>query len=382
MRKSACLLLMGCLAGTAAGQEELISYRRDAQISTGFSYQVFELGDRNFLTQVAFPTSVMIPLQSWLQVSVLNTPAWTRWEDRGRKHTLSGVSDTWIQANAVLLQERLLVHAGVGIPTGSTRLDSMQFALTKTLSQNFLRMALPVYGQRFCVSAGAITAFNLAEHSVLGIGVQHIRKAAYHPVRFVQNLQGGGRYILERQYDPGDETSIHAGIDHQAGDNTKFMLDCMATLYQRDLLDGGDTYASGGRIMIDAGVFHRIRDQYLYGHVVYRQKGKNEILQGLKLEEETLNTNQSQLEIDVVYKMIQLTNGSILLLGDSRSYGENELGSGKVTLYGGGVGANLQFGDDGEILFRMKFLAGSRESLDVRYNVRGFEVVMNIRAGL
>jgi hypothetical protein len=382
MRKVSCLLIVGLLIGTALGQEELISYRRNAQISTGFSYQLFELGNQNFLTQIAFPTSVMIPLKHWLQVNVLNSPAWTRWEDRGRRHTMSGLSDTWIQANAVLLHERLMINAGMGIPTGTTHLDSMQFALTKTMSQNFLRMTLPVFGQGFCISAGGIAAFNLAEHFVLGIGLQHIRKSAYYPVRFVQDLQGGSDYIVERQYDPGDETSIHAGIDHQASDNTKFMLDFMLTLYQRDLLDGSDTYASGGRIMIEAGFFHRFREQYLYGHVVYRQKGKNEILQGLKLEEEVRNTNHSQLEADVIYKMLQLANGSVLLLGDTRVYGDNELGSGKVTLYGGGVGANLQLGNGGEIIFRGKFLAGQRELQDRVFNVRGFEAFMNLRVGL
>ena len=381
--KTIIYLFAICMASAAIAQENIIPWQRSSHMTTGIHFQYFQLEEDNAITQVSFPTSVMFPIGDKVSCKITNSPAWTKWDVYGQKNTLSGISDTWFQMSALLKNKKLLVHGGVGVPTGKTKLNDQEFATALTMSQNFVKLSLPTYGQGLCAQVGAIYSKPVKDNVIMGAGIQYLYRHQYRPLSQTFQLVNGDTKLLEPEFDPGDEISLHLGMDMLLSDYVKFMLDGSYSHYQRDMMDGVEVYGSGGRIKLDTGVYYQFEEQYLWALISYRYKGKNEFLRSLGFVTEEKNSNGYEVEMNVLYDPYSFDSGSLFLLMDNRFYGPGVYTGEGIQLYGAGMGMDMMWGrGNNKMDFQFKFFFGQRHEGGATIAMRGFEVLTNLNFDL
>ncbi len=356
MRLKFSILLVVLLTVQVFAQEEIFPIPRQAYVSMGISFQMWQREKAGLpVDQLAFPISILMPMARNFDLSISHTPAFSK---QYKNQTIYGLSDTWIQGDYVFWDEKAMLNIGIGLPTGKTRLDSAQFELSKQLSKNIYQFQLPIYGQGFSGMIGMATAFPIIDGVVIGVGGQYLYRGSYHPVKYTYGKNIGINRTFDKKYIPGDEASGNIGVDIRIGENMKIMLDGIYTYYWRDMLSREVVYRSGNKFTGNLGFFYRFSQKYIWTHFTFRQKGKNELLQGLYFGEEEKNSNGYQIEMNLVSKVMDYQNGEIFLLGDGRFYGKNENGSGEEMAFGGGVGANYRFNDRAMLDLQFKYILG------------------------
>ena len=359
------------LLGQAAAQQELIPDTRRSYLSTGFGYQMYRFGGyTNTISQASFPLSLLLPIGRRFNLTIVHTPAVSRWEEG---QGIDGLSDTWVLGTYIFWQDKAMINVGIGVPTGKTKLDNDQFQLSMFLSRNALRFQLPIYGQGFCIKSGFAVVYPAAEYVVVGVGAHYLHRRPYNPVLY-DKVEVGTTSLIE--YKPGDEFIGQVGVEFQALDNMKFILDGVYTYYGRDLWGDTEVYRSGQKVSMNFGFLFRMDKNYIWSQMTYRHKGKIEEYRGLDLEKETQNSNGFQIDLDIVCKVMDLEGSGILILGDGRFYGENEKDTrGKATIWGLGFGADAKLSDRIRLDFRFKYIAGNYTFTEER-NVEGMDTFL------
>lgn len=373
------ILIIICSAGRAFAQKEVLQDTRYSYITTGLGYQMFRLGGyQNPISQASFPVSILLPISSRVNLTITHTPAMSR---RNPGDEIDGLSDTWIQGSYLFWDDKAMVNMGIGIPTGKTRLDSAQFDLSTYMSRNALRFRLPVYGQGLCAKLGVGAAYPVYDYLVVGLGAQYMKKGTYHPVNiqyFYQAVNIDTSYTYDVEYSPGDELSLQLGVDVLITDEMKIQFDGIYTYYWRDLLDGVEVYRSGQKISMNIGYFYRMDKNFIWANISYRHRGKNELLEGLDVVKQPQNSNGFQVDVDAVAKVMDFEGSGILLLGDCRFYGRNDIDErGKALIFGAGFGAIAKLSDNINLDFRFKYLAG-KDTFVIERTVEGMDTYLGV----
>lgn len=379
-------LLTAGLAGTAAAQEELVPKSRYGMFHAGAGLQTWSKGDGESMTQTAFPMALVLPLSNRFQLTIVHTPglSWRNIQEFVQK--LHGLSDTWIQGAAVLMDERLLLNFGMGIPTGKTRLTNDEYSVSRSwLSRNIFKFNVPTYGQGFCGRLGMAMALPLAKRLVLGFGGQYLYRTPYHPA-FITYTVADEIRVSDKEFQPGDELNAHAGLEFGIGGNFKCTLDAVYSHYYRDMQEGVEVYGPGDRLTGHLGVFYRFsQNYYVWSRLVYRQQGKNEVLQGLTMQDEPRNTNGDQLEFSFTAKIVHFQRGELLFMLDSRFEDANDAGKRADLIVGGGIGAIYRIWEGIHLDFQFKYYDGYyhlwNETFD-RVTAHGFELYSGFRIEL
>ena len=363
-------------------QQESAVGSRNGYVTMGLVLQMWKVQPYYHpISQLSLPLALFLPVGNRYSVSLQHTPAYSWWQENQR---ITGLSDTWIQGNALFWGEKLLLNAGICIPTGKAKLDSVQYILSKEgLSRNIYAFRLPLYGQGFCFKGGFALAYPVHEKVVLGLGAQYLLRSSYHPVEFSYQVMGPDNAIVEKiwneAYKPGDEISTYVGLDVRPLKTVKVSLDGYYTHYWKDFLDGNEVYGSGEKITANLNVLVQMDVRYLWMNMLYRHRGKNDILQGFNLQQEEKNSNGYQVETSWVFKAADFVNGGILFLLDGRFYGINELGYGNDNVLGGGLGITFRYQENQELEFTFKYLFGSKKTEEAR-NLEGLETLIRLRA--
>ncbi len=325
------------------------------------------------VNQISFPIILNEPIGEHFVLRIIHSPAQTKWDTA----KITGLSDTCIQGTYLFPSRKAMLHFGLGMPTGKTRLTNSEYELAKHISTNFLRYQVPVYGQGFCAQMGGALAFELTQNVVLGIGAQYVAHGSYHPVRFTYQYDQIQK-VFDEPYRPGNELIGQAGVDILINEETKCIVDGEVARYERDVLAGKEVYKAGERATFGLGLYRRFQSQYLWAYAVYRIKKKPLFVQGLSSEEAQKNQEGPQLELDFVYKAVAFREGGFFLLGEGRYY-QHEKGSASPggTLIGGGIGVQFQIFEGALADLRAKFFGGT-----FRGNITQQILGMDFRAGL
>ena len=361
------------MAASLLGQEEIIPVQRTPSLVIGMKYQAWRLEFQNYpISQISGPLLFILPLSDRFHFQVLHTPAVTWWEE---DRSITGPSDTWIQGSYVLGKDLGLINVGVGLPTGKTRLQNNQFFVSQFLGRNVFRFGLPIYGQGLTIKAGGILTHKLSKQVVFGVGGQYLKKQPYYPVEYEIEYAIGTQtlsHLYAPKYQAGDEATGQLGVDVLLNKDTKLFFDLMLTHYFRDKLDGEEFFGSGQRISLKTGVYHRYEDKYLWGQILYRYKGKNEILQDLTFQPEPFQMTNYQIEAHFLAHFTSVENAKLYTLADVRIYGKNDAGNFGANIFGGGIGIQFKTAIGSLIDFNIKYFGGS-------YNER---VVEGLELGL
>ena len=341
------LIFLICTA-TLTGQEMLRSGRQPSYIQFGSTFQMWKVdGYFDPVTQFAFPTIINLPLGDNFSLNISNTPAFSWWKPQNDRLSLTSISDTWVKANYFMLDEHILIFAGMGLPSGATRLDSSEYELvSQGLSRNIYRFNLPVYGQGFSFRGGVALAFPVTDRLVIGVGSHYLYRATYYPLQYTYTYTGANGSLMEGElwdesYNPGDEVVAHMGLDLQLGESLKVMFDGVYTHFGRDVLnDSTQVFGSGDKVAFYLGLYRPWDKNYLWGLLTFRQRGKNEILQGGYLAVESVNSNGFQIELNLIAKIFDFTEGGFRVYLDARYFEKDEFSDQEDWAIGGGVGVS------------------------------------------
>jgi hypothetical protein len=353
-----------CLPRILSAQPDVSSREPVGSLTTSCSVQMWriEIGDHRVINQASFPVVLTTPIGPSFQLTVNHTPAVSRWYD-GFK--IGGISDTWVQGTYLHPNKTLLLNAGLGVPTGKTRLGNREFELGQILSQNFFRFTLPVYGQGLCARVGAAGAFPLSDKAVLGVGAQYLMRGKYNPVAFRYDFDGIVK-TADEAYEPGDEVTAQVGVDVKLDDRFKMMADAEYTIYQKDRMGDRDIFKAGARTLLSVGLYREFDRQYWMALLTARFNDKVQTLQGLSLQEASGKPQGSQVELNAEYKALAFREGGFFVLGDARYYSRQTIKMlydtrAEVDAFAAGAGVGLRFSlwENAMGDLRVKFLGGN-----------------------
>jgi hypothetical protein len=157
--------------------------------------------------------------------------------DSGRSLSLNGPADLIAQAFIRGMGNRLLLQAGVNLPTGKRNLQADQLSVSRALAHPLLAFRLKQYGQGTDVNAGLAVALPLASGVTFGVGAGRVLRGAY-PL-------GEGM----ADFEPSAETAISTGLDLGRDDGTgpSARLDAVHRLYGTDRQGGIDLFEPGNQ---------------------------------------------------------------------------------------------------------------------------------------
>jgi hypothetical protein len=90
------------------------------------------------------------------------------------------------------------------------------------------------------------------------------------------------------------------------------------------------------------------------------------------------NSNGFQVDVDAVAKVMDFEGSGILLLGDIRFYGRNDIDErGKALIFGAGFGALAKLSDNINLDFRFKYLAG-KDTFVIERTVEGMDTYLGV----
>ncbi len=312
---------------------------RGGFVNTGLSYQQWSFEDVDEgLQEVCAPTTAYIPVRPDLSLTISGTPGSASWDQL----KLSGMSDTWIRGTYRVPGGRTMLHAGLGLPTGKTKLkiaaDSLgmeEFDLSRIIGQNIFRFRLPVFGQGLAAKIGAGAAFPAGENVVIGAGAHYIYHGSFEPVD-----------ADSFDYQAGGEAALFGGVDVQVSPTAKWSVNLSYTLYGRDKLNDETVYASGEKLLINSSFTGKLGPGTLTAWLNWRQKGKNEywIHTGTQTERQTekKNSNGPQTELDAAWRIPWRPQAAFSILATGRFYGQNDYRTGGADVYGAGAGVDAR----------------------------------------
>ncbi|MBN1154673.1 hypothetical protein JXB12_07095 [candidate division KSB1 bacterium] len=313
-------------------------------VSTGIVMQNWKIdGVPDRIAEATFPFTINIPFSRNGNLQISHSPAISRYADI----ELSGFSDTWIRGNYLLFANKLLVSAGVGVPTGRTELTREESVLSGFLSQNVFRFRLPVFGQGLTLSSGVVYAIPVNKKIVMGIGWNYVYRGVY---KFVKDM--------ETSFDPGDQVGGNLGYSHDISKYLRLNVDFLYTYYFRDQINDKQIYGSGQKFGSTISLLYHGFKRMFWVEGRFRKSGRNETWDGIALITEEKNSNITQMEMDAVYRIHLSELFSVDVLFEGRSYIENEYLIGQADIVGGGLGNTVRFNSNLHLYMSFKMLYG------------------------
>ena len=149
---------------------------------------------------------------------------------------LAGPTDVKLRMSGPLAGERLLLIAGVNLPTGTTRLNADQLTVLQTVSAPGLAMPVAAYGMGTGGTLGLIDVVETAGWT-LAFGASLEKRTEYTPIALALSADGGSATRLT----PGIATHLTLGADRLVGSSRLNVL-VLTDVYGTDKVAfaGGD----------------------------------------------------------------------------------------------------------------------------------------------
>ena len=163
------------------------------------------------VSHVSIPLSLTLRLNRvTVDVGGAHTSGRVELED-GRSLTLAGLTDIRVRGVAEIVQDRLLLTAGLNLPTGASRLAGDQVSALGILGGSSLGFSSLALGNGFGVTAGLVYAFGFGPWGI-AIGSSWEARNQYTPL----DLHIAG-VRTPADFDPGDAIRASIGLDRLIG---------------------------------------------------------------------------------------------------------------------------------------------------------------------
>jgi opacity protein-like surface antigen len=349
------------------GQTDSNSNEPTKMIRGQVVFQSFSIEDVDDpITELSLPVQIYWPVNAKLNVQLNHTPASSRYG----AYQINAMSDTYLKANYLILNDNGLIGVGLGLPTGPTELESDEFALTQIISNQAFRFQLPVYGQGFTANAGLGYAYEVNKKAVIGLGMHYIFRNKYQPVKNSVS-----------DFDPGDQIGATLGVDFQINKTTKISVDGLYTYYLPDKIRGREVFAAGAKINVSVSFIKNLEMMTISGNATLRQKGKNELWTGTELEPESKNSNGTQLDFDGFLRYAMNEQLGVLGFAVLRAYGENDYKSGDAAVFGLGGGIDYAVSPQATVDAGIRAFFGRLGGGTAATGLNGFEFTLGFAYG-
>ena len=333
----------------------------------GLHFQTWGIEGDQRVTEWVIPAVYLIPINRRLNFDIWTAPTFASFSsvDGG----LNGLSDTRIRGSYLMMQESLLLTAGINLPTGKSSLGAEESAVASILSINAMDFRVPNLGQGFKINLGGAYAQEL-NGTMVGGGIGLLLQGAFKPVK-------GSDF----KYTPGNEITLTLGADRSVefgGREFKLTGDIAYTLYGNDELDGQEVFKSGNKLLIDLRSAFNIEPIDVMVYLRNRSKGKNQSGIG-NIIEESNNSNGNQFELGGMgfYPFDERITLKGLL--DIKMHSRNANETAGAFIFGIGGGAEYTWSEKMVFDGLIKFSKGSLKVPDDSVGLTGFEIGVGIR---
>lgn len=245
---------MAGLSGTASAQVNLLPSTAwgFAPIVSGWHFATpltTSAGKVQDVAQAAVPFQVRVGAGAWTfdvtgayaagaaHVTSANSSSNGNGDNGDDVLLLTGPTDVKLRMSGPLAGDRLLLIAGVNLPTGTTRLNADQLNVLQTVSAPGLAMPVPAYGTGTGGTLGLIDVVETAGWT-LALGASLEKRTEYTPIALAISTGAGG----ETRLTPGIATHLTLGADRLIGSSRLNVL-VLTDAYGSDKVAfaGGDT---------------------------------------------------------------------------------------------------------------------------------------------
>jgi hypothetical protein len=362
------LLILLVISGSSLPQVMKSSFYRSTDFKTGFCYQSWstEKYDQK-ITEMVIPFSLIIPVSKKVTFSITTNTASASLNTASTD--LKGLTDTRIFGSLVTMNDKLLITAGVFLPTGKTKLEKDQGAVASALALYPLYFRIPSFGQGLMANVGAVMAFE-TKRFIFGGGIGFIYKNGFQPFS-----------NSDAVYKPGMELSVNVGGETNGNRNLKITLDVTYTLYGKDSYDNSEVFKSGNKLIVDLRTLFKFKGMDLLLYARERTKGRNDRGVGTLMTEEK-NSNGNQLDFGSLVYFPFSDNVGMKLLADLKFYSKNEYENNGALIYGGGAGFNFLISNHLNFDVLAKYSKGTLNNQNLSLGITGIEFGGNIKYSL
>jgi hypothetical protein len=163
------------------------------------------------ITETAIPVFVVLPIRG-ISVDVGTAFAMANVKStvsgQTRESKISGLTDTQLRATLPLGTDRVLLTAGLNIPTGKSTADTSEQMAAALIGNDFLVFPISSLGTGFGGTGGVAVATPMGQWN-LGAGVSVRTGMPFDPYE-----DGAGNKL---RYTPGTEMRARVGVDHPFG---------------------------------------------------------------------------------------------------------------------------------------------------------------------
>jgi len=209
------------------------------------------------------PVSGFIPLKDNLELRFFAANASSNLDSSGTEYTLSGMSDLRLQFNSAFSDDRILLSAGLNLPTGKKKLSHTdEQPVMAILTQNYLSFPTRRLGEGFGLNllAGAAMAY---ASSRFGGTIMYQLNGPYEA------------YKDDGDYTPGNIFSIGVNADTRA-DKISLAGDIIFTTYGTDKLEDRKVFKQSDQLELRAGAGYAVDNYGFDGELRYLIRGRNE----------------------------------------------------------------------------------------------------------
>lgn len=211
-------------------------------------FKTWGFSDANGLerfTEMAFPVSYLMQLNSRLAFQATTAPFMSSMNyQSGEKLDFSNVTDTYVQASYVLLNNLALLTVGGVFPSGETNLDKQELRLAGIAANRPLSNPVTHFGSGTNVNVGLALARNWGQW-VFGAGFGYSWKGKYDAMLDTTSTS----------VKPGNEMNLTVGVERSfqvKRGEVKFTADFIFTKYGEDFLNDLAVYEAGDKILVNA----------------------------------------------------------------------------------------------------------------------------------
>jgi len=259
-----------------------------------FIYQSWTIADSAdneiSLNQWVLPLYGFVPVRDNVEIIFTSSTAGSNREfNDGSDASLTGLNDTRLAVYGSFFEDRVVLGAGINLPTGKKSLDNDEIGVVNLLTESFLNFPIKNYGEGFgaTLEAGYARTFDAFS---FGGGASYMLKAAYEPLEGIEDYKPGnmfrigafgtarrdqfwGRLALVYSIygeDELDGTAIFKdGAIFDITGEFRFSQDRIAALLGlRQIVRGKDKRLSSGELVTEPERSHGAETR-LYGEAVY-----------------------------------------------------------------------------------------------------------------
>lgn len=277
--------------------------------------------DEVTINQWAFPATAFVPLRDNLEARVYVAYAATTVKQEDIEFDLQGLSDLRLQLNHAFADDRMLVGAGLNLPTGhkSLSLDE-EWVVMNFLSQSFLSFPVRSLGEGFGLNLMVGGATELGDYRAGATVVADVT-GSYEA------------YLTEADYNPGNSLSLTLGLQRELEQGV-INGDVTLTTSADDKQGSESVFSRGDQLGLHLGLATGAKTQKYYADTTYLIRGRNTLFDpdGVLLQQLKIYGNEFVLlggferSVDKLWRYgpsvdLHLIAGNEFGLGSSKVFG-------------------------------------------------------------